>query len=210
MAQKSNLVKLQELLDWNNIKHEESENKNEILIKIFSPLSARIEILFDRDSAYAPARNEKNSSNHKANHKAIEDQNAFLIDFYKLRSEISLQDSILEYDDNEIRDRVKNDWRESDSVRLVESDHDDYLDPKAVMIQEVFGNREDNMDLIVMLAKSNMRFFRNVMDLIDKYFYIMDREEFDADDVRLNSYRDVLLENFPKFKDDEDLFPDSM
>lgn len=204
MAQKSNLMKLQEVLNWNDIKHEEQEDMNEILIKVFSPLSSRIEIRVDRAAAYAPSRNEKNSSNRKV----IEDQKAFLVDFYSLRSEISLQDSVLEYDDSEIRDRAKNDWRESDSILLAESDHDDYLDPKAVMIQEVFGNREDNMDLIVLLSKSSMRFFRNVMDLIDKYFCIMDREEFDSDDVRLNSYRDVLFEDLPEFK--EASFPDSM
>lgn len=204
MAQKSNLMKLQEILDWNDIKHEEQEGMNEILIKVFSPLSSRIEIRVDRAAAYAPSRNEKNSNNRKV----IEDQKKFLVDLYSLRSEIFLQDSVLEYDDSEIRDRVKNDWRESDSILLAESDHDDYLDPKAVMIQEVFGNREDNMDLIVLLSKSSMRFFRNVMDLIDKYFCIMDREEFDADDVRLNSYRDVLFEDLPKFK--EASFPDSM
>ena len=204
MAQKSNLMKLQEVLDWNDIKHEEQENMNEILIKVFSPLSSRIEIRVDRAAAYAPSRNEKNSNNRKA----IEDQKNFLVDLYSLRSEIFLQDSVLEYDDSEIRDRVKNDWRESDSILLAESDHDDYLDPKAVMIQEVFGNREDNMDLIILLSKSNMKFFRNVMDLIDKYFCIMDREEFDADDVRLNSYREVLFEDLPKFN--EASFPDSM
>lgn len=204
MAQKSNLVKLQEVLDWNDIKHEEQEDMNEILIKVFSPLSSRIEIRVDRAAAYAPSRNDKNSNNRKV----IEDQKKFLVDLYSLRSEIFLQDSVLEYDDSEIRDRVKNDWRDLDSILLAESYHDDYLDPKAVMIQEVFGNREDNMDLIVLLSKSNMRFFRNVMDLIDKYFYIMDREEFDSDDVRLNSYRDVLFEDLPKFK--EASFPDSM
>lgn len=204
MAQKSNLVKLQEVLDWNDIKHEEQEGMNEILIKVFSPLSSRIEIRVDRAAAYAPSRNEKNSNNRKV----IEDQKKFLVDLYSLRSEIFLQDSVLEYDDSEIRDRVKNDWRDLDSILLAESDHDDYVDPKAVMIQEVFGNREDNMDLIVLLSKSNMRFFRNVMDLIDKYFCIMDREEFNADDVRLNSYRDVLFEDLPKFK--EASFPDSM
>lgn len=204
MAQKSNLMKLQEVLDWNDIKHEEQEDMNEILIKVFSPLSSRIEIRVDRAAAYAPSRNEKNSNNRKV----IEDQKKFLVDFYSLRSEIFLQDSVLEYDDSEIRDRVKNDWRDLDSILLAESDHDDYLDPKAVMIQEVFGNRDDNMDLIVLLSKSSMRFFRNVMDLIDKYFCIMDREEFDADDVRLNSYRDVLFEDLPKFK--EASFPDSM
>lgn len=204
MAQKSNLMKLQEILDWNDIKHEEQEDMNEILIKVFSPLSSRIEIRVDRAAAYAPSRNEKNSNNRKV----IEDQKKFLVDLYSLRSEIFLQDSVLEYDDSEIRDRVKNDWRDLDSILLAESDHDDYLDPKAVMIQEVFGNREDNMDLIVLLSKSSMRFFRNVMDLIDKYFCIMDREEFDADDVRLNSYRDVLFEDLPKFK--EASFPDSM
>ena len=204
MAQKSNLVKLQEVLDWNDIKHEEQEGMNEILIKVFSPLSSRIEIRVDRAAACAPSRNEKNSNNRKV----IEDQKKFLVDLYSLRSEIFLQDSVLEYDDSEIRDRVKNDWRDLDSILLAESDHDDYVDPKAVMIQEVFGNREDNMDLIVLLSKSNMRFFRNVMDLIDKYFCIMDREEFNADDVRLNSYRDVLFEDLPKFK--EASFPDSM
>lgn len=204
MAQKSNLMKLQEVLDWNDIKHEEQEGMNEILIKVFSPLSSRIEIRVDRAAAYAPSRNEKNSNNRKV----IEDQKKFLVDLYSLRSEIFLQDSVLEYDDSEIRDRVKNDWRDLDSILLAESDHDDYVDPKAVMIQEVFGNREDNMDLIVLLSKSNMRFFRNVMDLIDKYFCIMDREEFNADDVRLNSYRDVLFEDLPKFK--EASFPDSM
>lgn len=204
MAQKSNLVKLQEVLDWNDIKHEEQEDMNEILIKVFSPLSSRIEIRVDRAAAYAPSRNDKNSNNRKV----IEDQKKFLVDLYSLRSEIFLQDSVLEYDDSEIRDRVKNDWRDLDSILLAESYHDDYLDPKAVMIQEVFGNREDNMDLIVLLSKSNMRFFRNVMNLIDKYFYIMDREEFDSDDVRLNSYRDVLFEDLPKFK--EASFPDSM
>ena len=204
MAQKSNLMKLQEILDWNDIKHEEQEGMNEILIKVFSPLSSRIEIRVDRAAAYAPSRNEKNFSNRKV----IEDQKAFLVDFYSLQSKIFLQDSVLEYDDSEIRDLVKNDWRESDSILLAESDHDDYLDPKAVMIQEVFGNREDNMDLIVLLSKSNMKFFRNVMNLIDKYFCIMDREEFDADDVRLNSYREVLFEDLPKFK--EASFPDSM
>lgn len=204
MAQKSNLMKLQEVLDWNDIKHEEQEGMNEILIKVFSPLSSRIEIRVDRAAAYAPSRNEKNSNNRKV----IEDQKKFLVDLYSLRSEIFLQDSVLEYDDSEIRDRVKNDWRDLDSILLAESDHDDYVDPKAVMIQEVFGNREDNMDLIVLLSKSNMRFFRNVMDLIDKYFCIMDREEFNAEDVRLNSYRDVLFEDLPKFK--EASFPDSM
>lgn len=204
MAQKSNLMKLQEVLDWNDIKHEEQEDMNEILIKVFSPLSSRIEIRVDRAAAYAPSRNEKNSNNRKV----IEDQKKFLVDFYSLRSEIFLQDSVLEYDDSEIRDRVKNDWRDLDSILLAESDHDDYLDPKAVMIQEVFGNRDDNMDLIVLLSKSSMRFFRNVMDLIDKYFCIMDRGEFDSDDVRLNSYRDVLFEDLPKFK--EASFPDSM
>ena len=204
MAQKSNLMKLQEVLDWNDIKHEEQEGMNEILIKVFSPLSSRIEIRVDRAAAYAPSRNEKNSNNRKV----IEDQKKFLVDLYSLRSEIFLQDSVLEYDDSEIRDRVKNDWRDLDSILLAESDHDDYVDPKAVMIQEVLGNREDNMDLIVLLSKSNMRFFRNVMDLIDKYFCIMDREEFNADDVRLNSYRDVLFEDLPKFK--EASFPDSM
>ena len=204
MAQKSNLVKLQEVLDWNDIKHEEQEDMNEILIKVFSPLSSRIEIRVDRAAACAPSRNEKNSNNRKV----IEDQKRFLVDLYSLRSEIFLQDSVLEYDDSEIRDRVKNDWRDLDSILLAESDHDDYVDPKAVMIQEVLGNREDNMDLIVLLSKSNMRFFRNVMDLIDKYFCIMDREEFNADDVRLNSYRDVLFEDLPKFK--EASFPDSM
>lgn len=204
MAQKSNLVKLQEVLDWNDIKHEEQEDMNEILIKVFSTLSSRIEIRVDRAAAYAPSRNDKNTNNRKV----IEDQKKFLVDLYSLRSEIFLQDSVLEYDDSEIRDRVKNDWRDSDSILLAESYHDDYLDPKAVMIQEVLGNRDDNMDLIVLLSKSSMRFFRNVMDLIDKYFYIMDREEFDADDVRLNSYRDVLFEDLPKFK--EASFPDSM
>lgn len=204
MAQRSNLVKLQEVLDWNDIKHEEQEDMNEILIKVFSPLSSRIEIRVDRAAAYAPSSNDKNSNNRKV----IEDQKKFLVDLYSLRSEIFLQDSVLEYDDSEIRDCVKNDWRELDSILLAESDHDDYLDPKAVMIQEVFGNREDNMDLIVLLSKSSMRFFRNVMDLIDKYFCIMDREEFDADDVCLNSYRDVLFEDLPKFK--EASFPDSM
>lgn len=204
MAQKSNLMKLQEVLNWNDIKHEEQEDMNEILIKVFSPLSSRIEIRVDRAAAYAPSRNDKNSNNRKV----IEDQKKFLVDLYSLRSEIFLQDSVLEYDDSEIRDRVKNDWRDLDSILLAESDHDDYVDPKAVMIQEVFGNREDNMDLIVLLSKSNMRFFRNVMDLIDKYFCIMDREEFDSDDVRLNSYRDVLFEDLPKFK--EASFPDSM
>lgn len=204
MAQKSNLMKLQEILDWNDIKHEEQEGMNEILIKVFSPLSSRIEIRVDRAAAYAPSRNDKNSNNRKA----IEDQKKFLVDLYSLRSEIFLQDSVLEYDDSEIRDRVKNDWRDLDSILLAESDHDDYLDPKAVMIQEVFGNRDDNMDLIVLLSKSSMRFFRNVMDLIDKYFCVMDREEFDSDDVRLNSYRDVLFEDLPKFK--EASFPDSM
>ena len=204
MAQKSNLVKLQEVLDWNDIKHEEQEDMNEILIKVFSPLSSRIEIRVDRAAAYAPSSNDKNSNNRKV----IEDQKKFLVDLYSLRSEIFLQDSVLEYDDSEIRDRVKNDWRDLDSILLAESDHDDYVDPKAVMIQEVLGNREDNMDLIVLLSKSNMRFFRNVMDLIDKYFCIMDREEFNADDVRLNSYRDVLFEDLPKFK--EASFPDSM
>ena len=54
MAQKSNLVKLQEVLDWNDIKHEEQEDMNEILIKVFSPLSSRIEIRVDRDAACAP------------------------------------------------------------------------------------------------------------------------------------------------------------
>lgn len=204
MAQKSNLMKLQEVLDWNDIKHEEQEDMNEILIKVFSPLSSRIEIRVDRAAACAPSRNEKNSNNRKV----IEDQKKFLVDLYSLRSEIFLQDSVLEYDDSEIRDRVKNDWRDLDSILLAESDHDDYVDPKAVMIQEVLGNREDNMDLIVLLSKSNMRFFRNVMDLIDKYFCIMDREEFNADDVRLNSYRDVLFEDLPEFK--EASFPDSM
>lgn len=204
MAQKSNLVKLQEVLDWNDIKHEEQEDMNEILIKVFSPLSSRIEIRVDRAAACAPSSNDKNSNNRKV----IEDQKKFLVDLYSLRSEIFLQDSVLEYDDSEIRDRVKNDWRDLDSILLAESDHDDYVDPKAVMIQEVLGNREDNMDLIVLLSKSNMRFFRNVMDLIDKYFCIMDREEFNADDVRLNSYRDVLFEDLPEFK--EASFPDSM
>ena len=147
MAQKSNLVKLQEVLDWNDIKHEEQEDMNEILIKVFSPLSSRIEIRVDRAAAYAPSRNEKNSNNRKV----IEDQKKFLVDLYSLRSEIFLQDSVLEYDDSEIRDRVKNDWRDLDSILLAESDHDDYVDPKAVMIQEVLGNREDNMDLIVLL-----------------------------------------------------------
>ena len=167
-------------------------------------MSSRIEIRVDRAAAYAPSRNDKNSNNRKV----IEDQKKFLVDLYSLRSEIFLQDSVLEYDDSEIRDRVKNDWCDLDSILLAESYHDDYLDPKAVMIQEVFGNREDNMDLIVLLSKSNMRFFRNVMNLIDKYFYIMDREEFDSDDVRLNSYRDVLFEDLPEFK--EASFPDFM
>lgn len=70
----------------------------------------------------------------------------------------------------------------------------------AVMMQDVFEDREITLDLMTVMAEANIRFFEDVLRLIDKFFYSLDMdvdEIEDLDEINLDAYRGVLLSGLP-------------
>lgn len=190
MTQRSNLDQLFSLLGRNRIQYgvRPSDVQDEIIITVHSPLAARIEVHVPADAANAPAMDPKT----KTSRKTMQNRNDFVQRFSDLRLGIRPDPGHRE----DLKHKILND-RFGNVVEIFRTDKEG---SHAVMMQDVFEDREITLDLMTVMAEANIRFFEDVLRLIDKFFYSLDMdvdEIEDLDEINLDAYRGVLLSGLP-------------
>lgn len=194
MTQRSNLDQLASLLDRNRIRYgvRRSDVQDEIIVTVHSPLAARIEVHVPANAADAPAMDPKA----KTNRKTMQNRNDFVRGFSDLRLGIRPDPGHRE----DLKRKILND-RFGNVVEIFRTDKEG---SRAVMMQDVFEDREITLDLMMVMAEANIRFFEDVLRLIDKFFHSldMDMDEIeDLDEINLDAYRGVLLSGLPTLPD---------
>lgn len=190
MERMSNLAVMQELLDTHHIGHDEIDDGDKLVVRIESPMSAYVDIGLPSKSAYASAP----MSSEPVNSVSFVSQRDFMPHFNELRSFMEWQD------DESIGNAILYNYDRIDEAELLRILDDNESAPdiglyvrRSSFVQQMFENRDVNLDFMMALVNANMRFFHDVLSMVTAP--VRD----DAGPVDLNAFKRVLMESLPSF-----------